>query len=92
MKSAEKTFDPNCYYVCFDVLTRGDSELSKVVQVDKELFFQLEPYAEELSNGTIRNKECQDAFDEAWEVEDADLRPSEIDEIPEDHYVYIAVC
>ena len=92
MKSVKKTFDPNGYYVCFDVLTLGDSELSKVVQVGKELFLQLALYEEELSNGTICNNECQDAFDEAWETEDADLRPSEIDEIPEDHYIYIAVC
>jgi len=84
-------FDPNRYYVQFDVLTPGDEDLSKIVVVSKELFDQLEPYAFELGCGDNLS-ECRGARDTAWKEADADLRPSEIAKIPTYQLIYITVC
>jgi hypothetical protein len=84
-------FNSKDYYVKLDFLTRGDAELSKVVKVSKEIFQQLKPYEDQLGRGAPP-EECDEAIAIVLDGEDADLRPSQIENIPDEHFIYIAVC
>lgn len=72
------------YYIAFYHLTRGDSGLDSIVVVPKELFDKLLPF--KTATGVCENYP-QELFEEAYELEDADLRPSERDAIPDDHWL-----
>ena len=83
------TFNKDGYYVAFYHLTHGDQGMDKLVEVPKELFEQMLPFVS--PSGVCEG--CPESLERlAWALPDANLRPSERDEIQDDHYFYFEYC